>query len=163
MNLVKAGKYRARPQSWCFLPSSTDPSVILVFAELSFMDDMNQPRTLTWRGSLKEGKAREITLKALFAMGFQSKSFAALAEPNALDREKEVQIEVEHRASQQGKTFANIKWINKLGGEKFKKLAGTELSASLAALNIDGDLMAAAQEAGVELKDAEPNFGDLPF
>lgn len=162
METVKAGKYKARAKNWGFIPSSSDPSMPLVFVEMEFQDEANQTRTLTWRGSLKEGKPREITLKALFNMGFGNKSLAALANLDALDTTKDVQIEVEHRTSQNGKTFANVKWINKLGGDKFKRIEGQELSASLIALNLDGDLIATAQQLGVELKDST-KFDDLPF
>jgi hypothetical protein len=40
-------------------------------AAVTFSFDANGPKTMTWYGSFKEGKAREITIKALLACGLK--------------------------------------------------------------------------------------------
>jgi hypothetical protein len=74
-------------------------------------------KTLTWHGTLKEGKGREITLGALLNCGFRGDDISALADGvdgGALDTDREVDLVVEDNTPP-GKTevYSKVRWVNR--------------------------------------------------
>ena len=114
-------------------------------AAVTFSFDGHQ---LTWFGSFKEGKAREITIKALLTCGLKGNNPAG-----PLEIGKEVSIVVADEVGQDGKTRTKIKWVNPIGGIK-NVLAGDAAKAKLSAL--EGAVMAARQGGDFEDTDTIP-------
>ncbi len=119
----------------------------------------------SWFGSLKAGKAREITIKALVTLGFTGKNLADLADPAkeaiAIGTEVEVVLAEE---TYDGTTRTKIQWINKVGGGGgIAKLDADTAKAKLAALgDIGGELMLAQQGGAATGQAAKPE-GDPGF
>lgn len=85
-------------------------------------------KTRTWRGSLNEGKAREITFKALDNLGFKGSDPTDLVggvETNLLDLDRQVDLTIGNE-EWQGKTYEKVQWINRVGGSSFKKALSKE-------------------------------------
>jgi hypothetical protein len=134
---------------------------------------------LQWNGSLKEGKAREITFKALKACGLRGYDIEPLADgvtSGALDTDATVNLVVEYETNpDSGKQYPRIRWINRAASIQ-NKFSRNEVKIKLGALNLKGDFMRIAQEQGItdpqkpktEAKktasgDVPMDFGDAPF
>lgn len=116
------------------------PQVVLMF---EFQDSIGNLHNKMWFGSLKEGKAREITMDALLTCGFSGEDLLAINDgPECLDTEKLVELKVENRPDQSGKVWANISWISTPGeGSNANRLDKTEATALLSGYNLKADLM----------------------
>lgn len=87
-----------------------------------------------------------------------------------LDPTKEVEVTIEHWAKD-GKSGAQVKYINETGGGKFGKVAPTVVKSSLASANFMAEMMAARASIGAmppqaEEKAAAPSFDSsesIPF
>jgi hypothetical protein len=166
--IIKAAKYVARIEGWEIVPPYAPgelPSVQIAFA---IRDEHGEPASVRWRGSLKEGKARAITLKSLLVCGFRGTDLQSLvADPEALDRNRELEVETEIRTSKTGTAYTNVKWINRLGGGKYAGLSVQQAKAALGGLDLRGEFLAAADELGVALDAKKPvaatptDFDDL--
>lgn len=86
-----------------------DPQAAVTF---SFEAD-GKSHTMTWFGSFKEGKAQEITLRALLTCGLKGNNPAGLLEIG-----KQVSLVIDEEKDQNGKLRTKIKWVNPLGGVK---------------------------------------------
>lgn len=103
---------------------------------------------ITWFGSLKEGKAQEITVDALLVMGFTGSDLTALeggSGSKVLNEEKSVSIVVEAE-TYNGKTTSKVKWVNSIDGGA-KKLDPSKKSSLK---NLGGLVMARRKELGIE-------------
>jgi len=112
---------------------------------------------LTWFGSLKEGKAQEITLKGLLAAGFTGKDVTDLIDgPDGgaipLGTEVSVVIESEEYA---GVTRQKIQWVNKPGGGGVQRADATSAKAKLLKLGLGGKL--------AQVKAQNPDLVREPF
>lgn len=149
------GYYEARIANYGVKKTKAgDPAPTIVF-EVS-VDGVKQ--RVFWQGSLKDGQARDITLKALAVCGFKNvRSFANLADgisSGLLDMDKDVQITVEHETSQDGsgKRFARVRWVNEAGGGKFKDAIDLqEATVLMQGMNLEADFMRIAQEGGYKV------------
>lgn len=138
------------------IPESTSayPQVYVTF------DVASDPTvSMTWFGSLKEGKAREITLKALLTLGFQGKDVDVLLDgpdSGAIPIGAQAKLVCEEQ-EWEGTPSVRIKWINSLsGGQGVKRADATTAKAALLKLNIKGDL--------ARVKAENPNLvNDNPF
>lgn len=162
MSNIIAGKFTAKIVDYAIRSTKNgDPEPTIRFR----WDD----HEWNWRGSLKEGKAREITLKALFACGFSGDDLSILAEgvvSGALDTDKELLLSVAIELGQDGKEYPVIKSINEIGwqgfqdtmdrGEAIRKMAGMNLKGEIAALK--KSIPAATQK-----KTNVISVNDIPF
>lgn len=108
-----------------------------------------RPQTMTWFGSFKEGKAQEITIKALLICGLKGTNPAG-----PLDIGRQVSLTIEEETGDDEKVRTKIRWVNALGGVKNavpQELAKAKLSA------LEGAVMAARQEHNI----SDPD--DIPF
>ena len=96
---------------------------------------------LTWFGSFKEGKAREITLKALLTCGLKGNNPAG-----PLEIGREVSIVVDDETGEDGKTRTKVRWVNALGGGIKNVISPDHAKAKLQGL--EGAVMAARSEHG---------------
>lgn len=122
------------------------PQVILMF---DFDDNLGNSHSKMWFGSLKEGRAREITLNALLTCGFNGEDLLALNDgPACLDIDKVVELKVENRPDQNGKVWANISWISTPGEETggANRLDKTEAAALLSQTDLKADLFQAREK-----------------
>lgn len=151
LELIPAGKYLARPADWGI--SETKAGDPQVFVKFEFGG-----KSLTWFGSLKEGRAQEITIDSLLALGFRSNDLSELnKETTILDTTKDVQIVVEHE-EYNGKISAKIKWVNPLSvGVKRMDAKKTKSLKSLS-----GAVLARRKETGIEIPTVD-DLEDMPF
>jgi hypothetical protein len=97
-----------------------------------------RPHTITWFGSFKEGKAREITIKSLITCGLKGNNPAGDVEIG-----KEVSLVIDNEVDENGKSRTKVKWINPLGAVRNV----IPKSAALAKLSeLEGAVMALRQE-----------------
>jgi hypothetical protein len=133
--MTNPGTYAAKVISHAISETKAgDPQAAVTF---SFND--GGPKTMTWFGSFKEGKARDITIKALLACGLKGNNPAG-----PLEIGKEVSIVIEDEEGQDGKTRSKIRWVNALGAVRNvipQDMAKAKLS------DLEGAVMAARQGA----------------
>jgi hypothetical protein len=115
-----------------------DPQVFVAF-------DIDGHGSLTWFGSLKEGKAQEITLKGLLAAGFTGKDVSELLDgPDGgaipLGTEVSLVIENEEYPAGSGTMNPRIRWVNKPGGGGVQRADAATAKAKLAKLGLAGKL-----------------------
>jgi hypothetical protein len=112
---------------------------------------------LTWFGSLKEGKAQEITLKGLLAAGFTGKDVTDLIDGpdgGAIPLGTEVSLVIENE-EYEGANRARIRWVNKPGGGGVQRADATTAKAKLAKLGLAGKL--------AQVKAQNPDLVREPF
>lgn len=167
---VKEGDYKAKISGYGIRETQKGlPEPVIRFT----LEDEGKPTSLNWRGSLNEGKAREITIKALLVCGLKTSDLSALADgpsSGALDMNKEVMIRVSPEVGMDGKTYMTVKWVNELGGAAFKAaITRDDAVKKMAGMNIDADVMLIAQDNGYEVggsvaaKPAEAPLEEIPF
>lgn len=176
--MIQPGKYEAKIVNYDITENKKgEPQVAILF---EFHDRDGSRREYTWYGGLTHEKGREITLKALLTCGFTGKNVADLSGgiqggQAHLDIATPVEIDIQDR-TYEGKTFTEIKWINRLGGGKWiKPMEKDKVRGRLAALNLDGELAAlrakegqpakpqlVQKAAGQDFADYDDS-GDLPF
>ena len=154
---IQAGRHLAHPQTWGVRETAKgDPQIYVQF-------DLG----LTWYGSLKEGRAREITLESLVTCGFMGDDLSELvSNENALNKKKDVSLVVEYEADQNGEPKPRIKWVNEVGGGMKGKMDATDAIKALKMMKVKGDLAHIRKEKGVSAealnvndgKDDEPPF-----
>jgi len=116
-----------------------------------------KPYRVYWQGSLKDGTARDITLKALAICGFTNvRSFANIADgpsTGLLDTEKEVQVTIQHQMDEvTGNKYIRVQWINESGGGKFKDAIGLqEAQVLIQGMGLEADFMRIAKENGYKV------------
>lgn len=170
MSLITEGKYPAKITDYGItLTKGKLPQVCIQFEfEAPDADSLTKKRALTWYGSLKEGRARELTIEQVLRCGLVGDDLRGLANGksgNALNLEQEVGIEVEVRSNESGKLTNGIKWINRLG---VKTLDVNEAMNYLGD-GFKGDIMAARQKTGMKSEPSnaqQPNgftTDDIPF
>jgi len=129
------------------------PSVVV-----NMVDD--QGRDWTWFGSLKEGKAREITISALKVLDFNGK-LSDLANGKGIDFTKEFQITIDDETRDDGKTFRRVKWINDLN-KGAKLLAEADALLKLSGMGLEADFASAFNKT-INAEGANPSTDELPF
>jgi hypothetical protein len=143
--MVKEGTYRATIISHAISETKAgDPQAAVTFS----FDADGRSSTMTWFGSFKEGKAREITVKALLVCGLKGNNPAG-----DLEIGKEVSIVVEHETGEDGKVRAKVRWVNPLGG--IKNVMPAEMAKAKLS-DLQGAVMAARETLGISDSDEIP-------
>lgn len=148
---VANGKYKAKIAGFSVTETNAGDPQIAVALEFPYEQGTQQ---LTWYGSLKQGKAREITIDALLVMGLKGNDLSKLCDGpagGALDVSKELLITVENepRRDDPTKIDARVRWINEVGGARFKgMLDKAEAIKRLGGLNIAADIIERRQKTG---------------
>jgi hypothetical protein len=141
MAKIQPGTYEARVSDYGIGTTNDGNAQVMVL--LAYKDQTGENHEVTWFGTLKEGKGREITLKALLTMGFAGDDVAALAEgihSNLLDAVTPVSIVLEEHTYNDKKSI-RVQWINSLGGKMMeKRIEKSQAKLLLGALNLKGDL-----------------------
>lgn len=144
--MVKPGTYIGTILSHAVTETKAgDPQASVTFS----FDADSRPQNMTWFGSFKEGKAQEITIKALLTCGLKGNNPAG-----PLDIGKQVSLVIEDEKGQDGKIRSKIRWVNALGGVK------NVIAPDLAMSKLDalaGAVALARQENNI------PESDDIPF
>ena len=108
-------------------------------------------KSVTWYGSLKEGRAQEITIDALITMGYTSKSFTEISGGEGLNKDDEYSLTISTGPNNEGKTVTTVNWINPLGGGAMKNnLAKEDAVKKIKGMNLDAALAMRMNEKGVK-------------
>lgn len=114
----------------------------------------------TWRGSLNQGKAQDITFKALDACGFSGGDPLELAgglDTGLIPLGHEVDLTIGNE-EYQGKTYEKVQWVNRIGGQGFKNAISKEDAVKkFAGMNLKASF-AAHRKMNPKPKDEEPLF-----
>jgi hypothetical protein len=175
MSEIKAGSYNARIVAYATKKTMAGEGAVVI--QFAFEAD-GENHSITWQGGIKNhsvGKTTqlEITLKTLEVCGFdfthpQAKNnlnnLALGVSSGVLDTDTEVSISVELKPNNtDGKIFANVKYVNRIGGAAFKNKM-TQAETAVAFAGIAGDVMAFAAKTP-KTHAAVPTFDSLeiPF
>lgn len=136
--MITPGQYPAKIISHAITETKAGEPQAAVTIKVEIGDGMTQ--NITWYGSFKEGKAREITIKALLTCGLQGNNPGG-----SLEIGKEVMATVEEKPDDKGVLRTRVAWINPLNQVRNvipKDLAAAKLAA------LEGFVMAARQSNG---------------
>ena len=151
MDKIPNGRHQARVIDYGLTETKAgDPQVRVKF---KLVGDGSE---ITWFGSLKEGKASEITIDSLLVCGLHGTDLLILeggSGSGALNEEKIVSIVVEDE-EYNGKTTTKVKWINSLDGGA-KKLSDNK-KGSLKRYS----QLVKARRVELGIKDAGPKIDD---
>lgn len=166
---IETGKHLAKIVDCGIKKSKAGNNMAFLAFELS-----ETGQRITWNGSLKEGKAQEITLKTLLSCGFNGdwEAFASAPAMNFIfanpDKEFELVV-VEEEWS--GKVFPKIQYINdpdnpyQGASSKVEKAEAVEIVKSMnlkaATIRMKQEMQAGAPKP--QTKKAANDSDDIPF
>lgn len=138
----KAGTWIGKVVDYGVTETKDGAPAVFVSFDVDMKDD--GVNNMTWRGSLKEGKGREITLKALLALGFRGRDVSELIDgpdSNMIDVGREAKLVCENE-EYEGKTYCKIKWVNSMTGgpSGVQRADPAQAKAKLLKLGLAGDL-----------------------
>lgn len=158
--MIGEGTFKAKPTDWGVVERGD-----FVKAMISFKTENDEHAT--WTGSLDDLKYVKYTLGALKTCGFDPKTqeeliegLAAGVEGGKLNTDGAVEIVVEHTETQTGKTYANVRYINKEGASAGGKLDGKEAAQRLKNVNLSS-LFGGNQPAPPKTEASGAAKGDL--
>lgn len=141
MAKYSVGTFEAKIVDYGISETKAGDPAPFIYLEVAFPEG---PAFMTWRGSFKEGKAREIALRTLIACGFRGSDPAILvdgAEGGALPVGAVIHAVIEED-TYDGKTYHKVAWINTPGSSSGapKRADAAAAKAKLLKLNVAGDL-----------------------
>lgn len=152
---MELGKQTARIIDYGILENrSANASVFIKF-------EFASKETLTWFGSLKEGKAAEITINTLLECGFDGDDLNVLAEGiacSALITDEDIDVDVREEADTDGRIRRKIKYV---GSQKEIPRITKEKARTLISANISMQLREIKKSKKPKEK-KDPNF-EIPF
>jgi len=156
---IEIGRFNASVKDYGISESQGGhPQVFLKF-DVHFTSGVEE---MTWYGSLKEGPARDISLKALLAVGFEGNDLGKLLEGTdggAIPVGTQASV-VTGENEYNGKKTIRINWVNAIGGGQAQRVDKGAGLAMLAKMNLSGDMARLrAMQPAVVPKQAE----DIPF
>lgn len=152
---IQIGQHKGTVRDYAITETKAgDPQVAIEF-DVQFNDVTTTPPTpyvklLTWRGSLKEGKALEITLRALATLRMKGNDPAILAEgvaSAAISFGQEAMLDIQEE-EYNGQFTKKIKWVNSVGGVG-KRITAAEAKVKLANRNLAGQMAALKAKEGI--------------
>lgn len=108
--MIEKGTYTAKAIEWKLGVTSRGTEQIAVLFQLESGEQ------ITWYGYFTE-KTTERTLDALEYMGWDG---VDITDPVGLDR-NDVRLVIDHETGEDGKTYARVKWVNRIGGLAVKE------------------------------------------
>lgn len=136
---MKDGRYSAAVKDYGISETKAGAAQVFIAFDVTHDDGTS---SLTWFGSLNEGKAQEITLKGLLSAGFTGKDVTDLIDGpdgGAIPLGTEVSVVIESE-EYDGKTTPRIRWVNKPGGGGVQRADASTAKAKLAKLGLAGKL-----------------------
>lgn len=120
---MKIGKYKVKVVSAGISPDKNmNPQPFMKFENA-------EGETITWFGFISSDKAKEISVKALVAAGFQGNDWSDLSMGIKAFDGREVMITVAEELYN-GKTYTKVKWVNPISSnDSFKAMAASEIKA----------------------------------
>lgn len=161
-SVYEVGRFKARVTDYGISETlGGDPQIFVVF-DVDFSTGLTP---MTWYGTLKEGKGRDITLKALLTLNMQGNDIGALLDGKdggAIPLGSEASI-VTAENEYNGKTSVRIAWVNSAdGGAAVQRVDKATGLAALAKLNLTGDLLRLRATSPAPVPAKDPN-SDVPF
>lgn len=142
------GVFKAKPTVYG-VGSTKDgnPNAVVNFKVL-IDEKTGETRDFMWTGSLKEGRAMEITLDALLVLGYVENDLSLFAQGKGLNSTDAVQVTIENE-EYNGKTFPRIKWVNAIGSGNKELMAASDAILKLGGLNIQASMMERRMKLGL--------------
>ena len=167
MTEIQEGTYRGKVKDYGGKGTKQGNDSVMILFEFEANGEMT---TLTWQGHLTD-KAKEITFKALAVCGFDftemAKNWIALGSgvsSGVLDTDREVSLVIANEPGTDGKIYPSIKWVNHIGGGKFRELIpANEWAQKFQGSSIIADGLAFAQGQPPVAAAPKPNLEDVPF
>lgn len=160
---VKAGSYEARVLDYGV--GETKEGAPNIMIHFGFNDSDGDPHEMTWFGSLKEGKAQEISLKALLTCGFTGNDPVELADgihSGVLDSIQPVRLTIDEN-EYQGKRSMRILWINPVGSMAMeRRLTKSDARVKMSMLNLKGSLALLRETSGSRPAPRRPEPAPAP-
>lgn len=157
--MIEDGIYGAIVTNWGITETQAGLPQVVVSFDVKAKEGM---KPMSWFGSLKEGKAREITIDALLTCGFSGDDVADIAksvEGKALELGREVSVTVGTEADLEGKDRQRIRWVNPIGGGAFRnKISHGDAVSKLKGMNLKGEILARRQQRGKSPADEAAPF-----
>lgn len=144
--ILPAGNYRARADRATvqFGRSKSGNDQVAITFDITDPKADGYPSRMTWIGTFAEGRATEIALDAIMATGWTGEDLLALEGVG----DAECSIKVSHKQNEQtGTTYANIDFVNRLGGSFAFKEKLDEVAVGDLASRLGGAIMAARERA----------------
>ena len=152
-NDLPAGNYLAQVEEWAITESKNKKTL-----QVNVKFKVAGTHTYYWTGMLEgSDKAKEITVKALRTMGFDSNNESDLLNEDALDKTKELNVKLEYD-TWEGKTIPRINWVNEVG-TGMRSMEKSDATTRLKQLNLKSFLMAEPAKR----KPFTQETSDIPF
>jgi hypothetical protein len=152
------GKFRAKINEYGITLTQAGKPQCTVSFKVKVSD--TEYKNITWYGSLNEGGARDITVKALITMGYKENLLEKFSLGEGLNIEKEFSVEIIQECGQDGKYRTKIKWINDPSAEnqfQNKFISKQDAVLKTAGINLGGYFIVQKKEE----KKFDPS--DIPF
>jgi len=159
---MKPGLYVAKAEWWELATSENGKEYIVI--SFCIAEGEHVERRITWRGFFTE-KTQTRTLEALRYCGWDGHDFTKL---EGLDKNL-VQLDVTEE-EYNGKMYAKVNWVNRLGGMAVKNVMTEKQRAAFAA-RMKGPALAVSKDLAIGIavgtqRDDEPpphSDDDIPF
>lgn len=163
MNMLPEGRIDCTIKNWGLVDRGSQVRVWLEFGDA-------EGRTASWIGGI-EGVYANYTFNTLKVLGFEPKTkmcfIEGMCSSTCFDKSKKYSVVVEYTTTQDGKTFANIKYINDLSRKNvldidtaIMKLAHISFDSIFGA---DKKTETATPSSNVYKKVSHDGGDDLPF
>lgn len=149
--MIQPGRYKAKAIEWKLGMTSTGKEQIGVLFQLE------DGSAITWYGYFTENTT-ERTLESLEYMGWDGND---ITNPQGLDT-NEVQLVVEHETGDDGKTYAKVRWVNRIGGGLAMKEELTGGALMSFKQRMQGAILARKQQKN-NGSSSKPKSDDIPF
>lgn len=175
--MVSPGKYNAKATAIRFVKPKDNIGIEVKF-QFSTQEGL---ASMNWVGWITE-KAMPNTLRTLVnvleyngdeetvSVPENDPRFGLLKNQDCINRNKEVQLAIDHEPNQEGKMFARIKWVNELGGGQFAGASPEIVKNDLNAVGFKAAFLAMKQGKQTEPSPAAKAFQaqmpletDVPF
>jgi hypothetical protein len=162
MAMIEEGTYRAKATGHKF--GKTSKGTEQVFVEFTVTEGDCQGQRLAWYGYFTE-KTTERTLDSLEYCGWDGDSLTDLRGLGS----QEVDLVVEHEEADDGRVYARVKWVNRVGGGVKEEMTPAEvqaLNARLKGLRMARKQKRANQGGGSDAYGGAPHpaeTDDIPF
>lgn len=157
---MQPGKYRARatgPDDVQFGRTNNGNDQVAVL--FRFTHPELEQETITWFGTFADGKATEITVRALRACGWAGDN---LADMTGIDSQ-EVELVLVEEEDQEGNLRTKVRWVNKPGGGKVElKNALNQGEVQALTNRMKGYLIASKQGQPQAPRQGAPQQGQRP-
>lgn len=181
--MITAGNKIARAKGIRFVKSQKGTMGLEVAFEF---EENGAPARMNWTGWLTDTSIKNTLRTLVEVLDYSGDETVVdvpegdartgmLANQDAINRQKQVELVVEHE-EYEGKQRARIKWVNNVGGGQFAGVAPQEVRSQLGAIGFKAHFLSAKQQAGqprpksssapanhTTTQQGQLSMGDIPF